>query len=183
MIELVTERLILRVPTCDDFDAFADFYQDQRATLFLNGPQSRPIAWRTFATIVGSWSLNGFGYFSVIERVSGTWAGRVGPWRPEGWPGPEVGWALRTEMTGKGYAFEAAQAAIGWAFDSLGWDRVIHCIEPANDASIALAKRLGARRLYQTELPPPLQGHPTDVYGQCRADWLACNKSANKMQG
>ena len=34
--------------------------------------------------------------FSVIEKDSGRWIGRIGPWQPEGWPGTEVGWSLVT---------------------------------------------------------------------------------------
>ena len=45
----------------------------------------------------------------------------MGPWSPEGWPGTEVGWSFLREAGGKGYATEAATAAIDWAFDALGW--------------------------------------------------------------
>ena len=47
--------------------------------------------------MAGSWALNGFGMFSVIEKASGLWLGRIGPWRPDGWPGNEVGWGLVSE--------------------------------------------------------------------------------------
>ena len=72
--------------------------------------------------------------FSVIEKASGRWVGRLGPWQPEGWPGTEVGWGLARDAWGKGYATEGAAAAIDWAFDALGWDDVIHCIDPGNAA-------------------------------------------------
>lgn len=177
---LETPRLILRPPRSEDFDDWAAFCADPDAMRFLGGVKSRPMAWRNFCTVGGAWSLYGFGYFSVIERATGRWLGRVGPWRPEAWPGTEIGWGLAGAATGKGYALEAAAAAIEWAFGALGWDEVIHCIEPANTASIRLATKLGARRLYETEMPPPLDGHATVVYGQTRAEWRASDLARNQ---
>ena len=56
------------------------------AAHFIGGPVSRAVAWRGMATIVGCWLLRGHGFFSVIDKATGRWAGRVGPWQPEGWP-------------------------------------------------------------------------------------------------
>lgn len=173
---LVTPRLLLRPPQLEDFQAFADFCGDPVAMRFLAGAQPRPLAWRTFMTIAGSWRLNGFGYFSVIERNSGKWIGRVGPWSPEGWPGREVGWALCTDRTGQGFALEAAQAAMDWAFEVLGWDRIIHCIEEDNEPSIKVALRLGSRLIGETEMPPPIAGHIARIYGQSRDEWIGNRK-------
>ena len=85
--------------------------------------------------------------FSVIERESGRWVGRLGPWQPEGWPGPEIGWAIVRDCWGKGYAVEGAIAASDWAFDTLGWPNMIHSISPANLPSQRVAQKLGSRNL------------------------------------
>src|SRR5690348_17880720 len=53
-------------------------------------------------------------------------------------------WTLAREAWGKGYATEAATAAIDWTFANLGWKQIIHCIAPENSASQAVAKRLGS---------------------------------------
>src|SRR6476661_5491718 len=120
-----TERLILRPPVAEDFEAWAGFLGDPEATRHIGGPQKRAAAWRSMACMTGSWSLMGFSMFSVIERTSGQWIGRLGPWRPEGWPGTEVGWGLIRAAWGKGYATEGAVAAMDWAAGALGWDDVI----------------------------------------------------------
>ena len=73
---------------------------------------------------------------------------------------------------GKGYATEGATAAIDWAFDTLGWDEVIHTIEPANVNSQKVAERLGSRILRQAVLPAPMNV-AVDCWGQSRAEWLA----------
>jgi RimJ/RimL family protein N-acetyltransferase len=71
----------------------------------------------------------------TVETREGEWLGQLGPWQPEGWPGTEVGWAFKRASWGRGYATEAAIAAIDWAFDTLGWTDVIHSISPDNTAS------------------------------------------------
>jgi RimJ/RimL family protein N-acetyltransferase len=75
---------------------------------------------------------------------------------------------------GKGYAREGATAAIDWAFDHLGWDHVIHCIDKANAPSIALALKLGSGLERENiALPAPFDAHKVDIYGQSRAQWRA----------
>ncbi|HEY4029580.1 MAG TPA: GNAT family N-acetyltransferase [Caulobacteraceae bacterium] len=168
---LETERLILRRPDESDLDAFTELMADPEVTRFLGGPASRTVAWRAIATIAGAWAIQGFGMFSVIDRGSGRWIGRAGPWRPEGWPGSEVGWALTRSAWGQGYATEAARASIEFAFDKLGWDEVIHMIDPLNAPSQAVARRVGSRSLRHGRLPDV--DLDLEVWGQTRTDWLA----------
>jgi RimJ/RimL family protein N-acetyltransferase len=123
------------------------------------------------ASAAGHWVLKGFGMFSVVEKGSGRWIGRVGPLQPEGWPGPEVGWGILREHWGKGYATESAAAALDFAFDVLEWRDVIHCIDPANLASAAVAERLGSKDLRQGRLPPPWEDYEVELWGQSREDW------------
>jgi len=111
--------------------------------------------------------------FSVIEKATGRWLGRLGPWMPLGWPGREVGWTLLPEAQGQGFAREGATAAIDWAFDALGWEDMIHCIDPANYPSRKLAAALGSRNRGPGKLPPPFQESPVDIWGQTRAEWRA----------
>ena len=123
--------------------------------------------------MAGAWSLAGFGMFSVLEKASGEWVGRLGPWCPEGWPGTEVGWGISRQYWGRGYATEGSIAAIDWAFAELGWSEVIHVITPDNLNSQAVARRLGSTRLRQAILPAPFAGLVVDVWGQTRQQWYA----------
>jgi len=170
-IRLETPRLILRPPRPEDFDAFAAALADPEGMRYLGGVQPRATAWRTFAGMAGGWVLLGFGMFSVIGKDGGRWLGRVGPIRPEGWPGPEVGWALTMDAQGKGIAFEAAVACMDYVFDALGWTEAIHCIEDTNLRSVALARRLGSEPLRMAQLPPPQESVAVRVWGQTRDAW------------
>ncbi len=169
---LETERLRLRPLQPADFEPWAVFAADSVTMRFLGGPQARATAWRGFVAMAGSWALYGFGMFSIVEKSTGRWLGRAGPWRPDGWPGNEVGWGLVSDAVGQGYACEAAVAAIDWVFDTLAWDSVIHCIDENNERSSALARRLGSDFQRRATLPLPF-GHDIDVYGQTREAWRA----------
>src|SRR5262249_9154827 len=146
---LETARLILRPPTQADFDGFASMALEEDTMRFIGGRAMRDAAGRTMASLARAWWRLGFSMFSVLEKERGKWIGRLGPWQPGGdegtWPGREVGWGLSASAHGKGYAYEGATAAIDWAFDHLGWDHVIHCIDELNEPSIKLALRLGSQ--------------------------------------
>jgi RimJ/RimL family protein N-acetyltransferase len=174
---LETVRLILRPPKLDDFPAFARAMADEETARFVGGVMVEPIAWRTWTGRAGSWALQGFGMFSVIEKHTGRWIGQIGPLHPVGWPGTEVGWGLDRSAWGNGYATEAATRAIDWVFDDLGWTEVIHCIDPTNANSLAVARKLGSKRLGEGHLPPPIDAE-TDIYGQSRAEWRARRSKA-----
>jgi RimJ/RimL family protein N-acetyltransferase len=144
---------------------------DEDASKYIGGPQPRSTAWRGFMSMAGAWAMTGAAMFSVIEKSSGDWVGRIGPWVPDGWPGDEVGWGLVRSAWGKGYAVEAAEAAIDWVFDHLGWTDVIHCIDPENTPSQKVAERLGSVNRGRGRLPAPYEDYPIDIWGQSREDW------------
>lgn len=170
--QLQTSRLILRPPIEDDLEGWAGLDADPRAIQFLGGLRSRDQAWMDMAAAAGMWRLRGCGLFSVIEIDTGRWIGRVGPWLPEDAIGTEVGWAISPASWGKGYATEAARAAVAWAFDHLGWAEVIHCIDAPNTASIAVAERLGSSWLRTDQ---EASGKEVEVYGQSRGAWYDAN--------
>ena len=156
-IVIETDRLILRPPQREDF----------------GGMQSRSNVWRGLMCMAGAWELEGFAMFSVIEKASGRWIGRLGPWMPDSWPGTEIGWSIVRDAWGKGFASEGSIAATDWAFDNLAWTEVIHTIHPANAASKAVARRLGSDYLRQGRFPAPFDAEEIEVWGQSREQWQA----------
>jgi RimJ/RimL family protein N-acetyltransferase len=178
LVEIDTPRLLLRSPRLEDFDSWAALQADPEAARFIGGPQPRALAWRGFMIMAGSWSLLGFAMFSVIEKSSGRWIGRLGPWQPEGWPGTEIGWGLVRDAWGRGYATEGAAAAMKWAFLKLGWTDVIHSIAPDNSASQAVARKIGSRNRGPGRLPPPFEEAQVEIWGQTHAEWIAASSNA-----
>jgi RimJ/RimL family protein N-acetyltransferase len=141
--ELSTERLRLRPFSQEDTDAFAALCADDEVMRWLGGTMDRSTAWRHMATLVGHWDLHGFGRWAVEVRESGALVGHVGLWFPEGWPAIEVGWAIAHGAWGHGYATEAARASIDYGWREVELERVISLIDPANERSQSVARKLG----------------------------------------
>ncbi len=171
-LRIETERLILRPTAPEDFDGWAELMAHD-SSRFIGGPVPREASWRGFMAMAGSWSMLGYGMFSMIDKASGKWLGRTGPWCPEGWPGTEVGWGVLPSAMGRGYAHEAAVATMDWAFDTLGWTDIIHSIAPDNAPSIALAERLGSTWRGPSKLPSPYEHFDIALWGQTREQWRA----------
>ena len=168
---LETERLILRVPELDDLDRWAELMANEDAARFIGGVAPKPVVWRMIMQMVGAWEVTGISMFSVVEKQTNRWVGRVGPWQPYAWPGTEVGWGLHPDAWGKGYAREAAAASIDYAFDVLQWTEVIHLVHPENVRSRRVAERLGSTLLRHERMPAPYDGEPSEVWGQTRDEW------------
>ena len=167
-----TPRLILRGWRREDFEPFAAMMADPDVARFLTvnqAPMDRQTAWRAMATFVGHWGLRGYGMFAVTEKESGAFVGRVGPWNPEGWVGFEIGWGLRREFWGKGYATEAARAAGDWAFATFALSEIVSLIHTENARSQSVA-----RRLHETpDIVTLHAGMPHAVWRATRYAWTS----------
>lgn len=173
MATLHTERLILRPWRHEDFEPFAAMSADPAVMRFLSvdgKPLSRFAAWQGFCAMLGHWEMRGYGMFAMVERETGTFLGRVGPWYPEGWPDFEIGWTLRSEFWGRGYASEAATKCIEYAFGELQWTHLVSLILPDNTRSIRVAERLGEQLEGRVRLPH-LPDKDVLQYGMSREEW------------
>jgi RimJ/RimL family protein N-acetyltransferase len=141
-----TERLILRPFRPEDFEAFAAMHADVEVMKYISGGRSLPRhqSWTVLAIYLGHWQLRGYGQWAISDLSSGRFLGRVGLWRPEEWPGLELGWALIRDAWGQGLATEAADAALRFARERLGLRDVISLIQMGNRASERVAEKLGA---------------------------------------
>lgn len=168
--QLETARLLLRQWRESDLDAFAAMMRHPEVASFLSAdrrPLDRIEAWRSMALFAGHWALKGYGLFVLEEKATGAFIGRVGLWRPEGWPGLELGWALARPYWGRGFAYEAARAAGAWALAAFPLDRLVSLIHVENRASQRLAARLGMRRGAQTWHA----GMPHALWAVPREEW------------
>jgi len=145
---LESDRLLLRRPVEADFAPSAAMFADEAVTRHLGGaPLDRAAAWAKFLRDVGHWAILPFGLFSVIEKGSMNYVGKVGHARFERELGPrpdvavEMSWTLRSEYHGKGYALEAATLARDW-FERLNPMATRCIIARSNMASQRIAQRL-----------------------------------------
>ena len=156
-----TERLRLLAPASRHFDDFAAVLADPRFVEHLEiDPCSRDVAHRSFCAMLGHWQLLGWGGFIVEERTTGAFVGRVGVSDWEGWPEAELGWWVVPAAWGRGYAVEAARAALDFVCQLRRTSRLASFIRSANTQSIRVAEKLGA--VYERDID--LLGRPARVY-------------------
>ena len=158
-----TERLLLREWRDEDTDPWAELCADDEVmrSLGREGALSLGDAWRDMAVMAGHWALKGFGHWILELRATGELVGRAGLYHPPDWPGLEVGWTVARPHWGNGYAGEAGRAAMDWARDELGADRVISLIADDNHRSQRVAEKLGMRVEGRTSL----RGYDLRVFG------------------
>jgi RimJ/RimL family protein N-acetyltransferase len=145
--ELETPRLAMRGWRTEDIDSWAAIVADDDAMRALGRERGLTYgeAWNDLAQLAGHWALKGFGQWALVERESGELVGRTGLIYPADWPDLEVGWLVRADRRGLGYATEAGAAALRWAFEQLGADHVISLIADDNPSSRRVAEKLGER--------------------------------------
>ena len=139
-----TERLRLRAPVAEDFEAHVGFNASPRSH-FVGGPYPRSHAFLGLCALAGHWQIRGYGRWIIADKDTDAALGTCGPFRPDGWPEPEIAWSLYDHAEGRGIAFEAASAARAWAYGTLGWTTAMSAIDPENTRSVRLAERLGCR--------------------------------------
>jgi RimJ/RimL family protein N-acetyltransferase len=148
--ELHTERLSLEVHVESDFEDCAAMWADPEVMRYLSGrPFTREESWARLLRYVGHWQLLGFGFWSVREKTTGRFVGEVGlaDFRREIEPSlgesPEIGWVLAPWAHGKGFATEAARAALAWTENRFGPVRTVCIIHPENYPSLRVASKCG----------------------------------------
>jgi RimJ/RimL family protein N-acetyltransferase len=119
---LETERLLLRPLTEADVGPLHAIMQDADVMRYIGDRRIPTLqeTWRGVAGWIGHWALRGYGLWAVEERASGALIGRIGLINPVDWPGPEVGYMIGKPWWGRGYATEAARAALDWGFTTIG---------------------------------------------------------------
>ncbi len=166
MSELVTERLRLRTWRDSDLEPFAALNADPVVMRHFPEPLDRAGSDALVGRIVAHFDRHGFGPWAVEIPGVTDCAGFVGLMVPafeaHFTPCIEVGWRLAQAFWGKGYATEAASAALDYAFDVLDGDEVVAITVPANRQSRAVMERLGMVHDSQGDFDHPNLpfGHP-----------------------
>jgi RimJ/RimL family protein N-acetyltransferase len=142
---LHTPRLKLVPPQAIHLDTYAALYGDPEVMRHIADPTDRMAAWKILATHAGHWVLYGFGAWCVEEKQSGSIIGIAGLRQPEGSPCIEIGWIISPKTWGKGYATEAAAAALAFATGTVRASRVAAHIGRDNVGSVSVARKLGMR--------------------------------------
>jgi len=177
-VPVQTERLLLRPYEESDLDDMVGTYGDEAvARLLWFGVRSRAQCAQSLARKVTMTSLAGDGSAAVLaleERASGQVVGDVMVTLLSAEHGQgEVGWVVRRDRWGRGYATEAVAPLLRLAFDGHGLHRVIARLDARNTASGLFAERLGMRREAHLVHNEQVRGAWTDelVYALLAEEW------------
>lgn len=154
--ELRTERLLLRGWRAGDAAAFAAMNADPEVMRHIaSGPLDRHASEELRARLAHEWARAGHGLWALERRDDGALLGFCGLALPGFARGlaagtVEVGWRLRRDAWGRGYATEAARAALDVAWRALDLAHVVSLVHPDNARSLAVCERLGMRVVGRT---------------------------------
>jgi RimJ/RimL family protein N-acetyltransferase len=180
---LETARLWLRRFTADDVDLLVALDADPAVMRFING--GRPTPRVEIATeILPAWleyyeRYAGYGFWAAIETATDAFIGwfHLRPPDESSPRAPELGYRLRAESWGLGYATEGSRALIELAFRDLGATRVTAETMAVNTASRRVMEKAGLRyvRTFHQDWPDEIDGDEQgDVeYALTRAEWDA----------
>lgn len=142
--KIESDRLTLRTFKETDWKDLYEYYSDVETTKYTSGKiLSEGETWRVMASMIGHWSIKGYGPYALEEKEKGKIIGISGLWYPNDWPEPEIKWGLNRSYHGKGYATEAARRVQLIAKEYLPETSLISLIHSKNEPSIRLAVTLG----------------------------------------
>ncbi len=145
-----TQRLVLRDWREADWDTFWQHTNTPAVMRWLGGVANDEVRAGARARIESYRRDHGHTFWVVERKDDGELLGFCGLKRSNQAGGPiglmEVGWRLREDAWGKGYAREAASASLDLAFDRFGADEVVAFTVDGNTASWGLMLRLGMSR-------------------------------------
>ncbi len=176
--ELPGRRMRLRGPRADDADALFALYSDPAVMRYWSRPpmSTRSEAEGLIAEILDAFAQRTMLNWMVTQRDDEAVVGtctlfRFDPRHRRA----EIGYSLRSDLWGRGYAREAVTLALDWAFATLGLHRIEADIDPRNDASRALLQRLGfvSEGLLRERYFVGEAVSDTEIFGLLAEDWRA----------
>jgi len=146
-----TARLILRPWQPEDRAAYLDLCNSPAVTAYLGGPADPETVDAGIARLQASQAANGFCFWAVERRADSAFLGYCGlklisQLDPRLDGETEIGWRLREDAWGQGYAREAALATLRWSWLNTGVPRVVAMTVPGNRRSWGLMERIGMTR-------------------------------------
>lgn len=142
---LETERCTLRESTVADVPAFYEIYKEPSITAYMENLFPTPEEENAYMEdyIDKVYAYYDFGVWTVLEKATGQVIGRAGLSYREGFTEPELGFVIGVPWQGQGLAYEVCSAILDYGRRVLDFERVQVFVEPGNEASLALCRKLG----------------------------------------
>lgn len=145
---LETDRLALRRLTLDDAAFIFKLVNEPSWLRFIGDKNVRNLEDARNYLLTGPLDMYarfGFGMFLVELKDSGAQIGACGLLKRDTLPDPDIGYAFLPEFWGKGYAAEAAAAALDYGHRVHRLPRILAITSPDNERSIRVLENCGMR--------------------------------------
>ena len=149
MNQIVTERLLLRPLTSDDFETHYALVASDPQVTWQREALSREQAQAALEARLQHWDKHGFGMWAAIERATGRLLGHGGLQHLEGGLDVELGYYLGQPAWGRGLATELGRAALHYGFEDLLLKEIVAVVHPDNQVSQRVLTKLGLRYSYE----------------------------------
>jgi RimJ/RimL family protein N-acetyltransferase len=177
-----TEQLVLRREREGDLGVWLEHMNTSEVMAYVGGVQPPERVAENFARMAAAAEV-GLSFYFLALKATGELIGKGGLSRIETEVAPDelkgavqVGWTLRADRWGQGYAREAGLAALALAFERLELPEVYAQTSERNTASWRLMERLGMKRRADLDYDDPdypPEDNPTIVYWLPREQWRA----------
>ena len=140
-----TPHLVLRAWTLQDAGVLFEILQEEGILQYFPNPNPPPRSKVEdyIAHQIAHWESHGYGHWAVAERDDGQVVGWNGlEYLPE-LEETEVGYLLSRRVWGRGYATEAARAAVEYGFETAGLEAIIGLVHPENAGSVRVLEKCG----------------------------------------
>jgi RimJ/RimL family protein N-acetyltransferase len=148
--ELRTGRLLLRRWRASDRGPFADLNAEPEVMEYFPKSLSRAESDRLVERVEDELERRGYGLWALEVLASGEFIGFTGlapvSFEAHFTPAIEIGWRLARSAWGRGYATEAAVAALAFGFEEIGLDEIVSIAVVENRRSRAVMERIGMKR-------------------------------------
>lgn len=156
-IVVETERLILRKFTLQDAPFVLKLVNTPTWLRFIGDRNVHSIEDAERYLLNGSlksYREHGFGFYAVINKANLDCLGMCGLVKRDSLEDVDIGFAFLPDSAGKGYGFEAATATMNLAKNTLKLKRIIAIVDPENEISIGLIKKIGLTYEKMIQLSP-----------------------------
>lgn len=176
---LSTRRLELRTIGEDDLDAHLLHLNSATVMAQLGGPRTRSEIIEKHRIARESFAREGFGFMFGYEKDTGELVAHCGMKRVTNPLAPnvgdyEIGWLVREDRWRMGYAYEAMEGVIDWAFETHRAPYLVALTSQSNIASWKLMEKFGMQRARELDFSDPAfspQNNPTIQYRLTARDW------------
>lgn len=161
-----TEHLILRKLTLDDAAFILHLVNTPSWIQYIGDRGVRNLEdARTYVKNgpLKSYELNGFGLYLIVMKTAGTPIGMCGLIKRPSLKDVDIGFALLPEYMGRGLAFEAANAMMEYAKNTIQLSRIVAITDPENERSQKLLLKIGLQ--FEKVIPATAEGEELWLYG------------------